>query len=245
MPFLNVRVKDILTIRLGGVTGASKFFLLSEVERRAHALSSAALVPVVSRARHLTTATVTRTTWSKLRDMGERVRLFRPPASLTGLSSVRRYMQKGKSVRGALKVRTRDPWYRTPPPPQVDGFVSGMASRRPWIALNQMSKLSATNTLYVVQFRNPCSVDERSAWALSLLATTIAGISARYIRFYPDGLRKLEPRDFGEIPLRRPTQTNGATRAYAEAIAAFLAGDIESVIRRLKTWGLLDIADEN
>jgi adenine-specific DNA-methyltransferase len=236
----DIRVKDILDIRIGAVTGASKFFLLSEIERRAHGLPRAALVPVLSRSSHLKRATVTFKTWSQLRDQGERVWLFRPPTSVLDHRAVRRYLDSGTPFRVALKVRTRDPWYKTILPAKVDGFISGMASRGPWIALNQMPRLNATNTLYIVRFKAHYSQDEKSSWALSLLAATLAGTAARYIRRYPDGLLKLEPRDLGEIPLRRPTKIKGAQKAYAATVKAFLAGKTSDVIQTLHDWRLLD-----
>ena len=63
-----------------------------------------------------------------------------------------RTVKDGGCKRRALKVRSRDPWYRTPLEPVIHGFMSGMSGWGPWVVFREMPRLAATNTLYVVRF---------------------------------------------------------------------------------------------
>src|SRR5207245_5143386 len=79
------------------------------------------------------------------------------------------------------------------------GFISGMCSDGLWICVNEMARLNATNTLYVVRFRDDLSVNERYACALTLLTTTVSSRLRRLRRRYADGLQKIEPGQLADV----------------------------------------------
>ena len=100
---------------------------------------------------------------------GERVWLFNPSAAATDDPAVDRYLSLDHAAGGcrrhpAFKVRSRDPWFRTPLPPDPQGFISGMCGDGVWICINEM-RADATNTLYVVRFQEGLSVNEHYACA--------------------------------------------------------------------------------
>jgi adenine-specific DNA-methyltransferase len=224
-----VALKSVAKIRLGGVTGDASYFLMGEEKRKFHELPITAVTPVVSKARHLRFAPLERRDWTELKTSGERVWLFNPTASLIRLDPrVKRYVYldpvKGGCNRDAYKVSLRTPWYRTPLLTRADAFMSGMSQYGPWLCINEMQGLRASNTLYVVTFRSR----QREAWykwALALL-TSIAQRQIRGIgRHYADGLVKYEPGPLGEVELPRLKSDADHRSLYQRAVRALLASD--------------------
>jgi adenine-specific DNA-methyltransferase len=239
------RLGEVVEISIGAVTGAADYFLFTEHERRERGLPITCFRPVVTHARHLKGSSVTSRHWKALRAAGERVWLFRPPTSLCRHSAVRRYLSldasHGGCDRSAFKVASRRPWYQTPMPERVDGFVSGMSRNGPWICLKGMAGLSATNTLYVVRFPESWHDDEKAAWALTVLTTEAAAALRAIGREYPDGLVKYEPGDLSELHVRRPRRIKGAFQVYRRAVAALLAGEGSKCRRLADRWFSLEI----
>jgi hypothetical protein len=219
---------SIAEIRLGGVTGDASFFLMNEGRRKSLRLPTGTLTPVVSKAKHLRSPTLTQDIWDGLKCSGERVWLFNPTEAWAKNPHVSNYLglepSKGGCNRQAYKVSIRDPWYRTPLPPLPDAFLSGMSQYGPWLCINETSAVNATNTLYVVRFS---SRDPRDwyKWALALLSSAAQHQIRRIGRRYPDGLIKYEPGPLGRITLPglRPDANHKAL--YCKAVSALLSGN--------------------
>jgi adenine-specific DNA-methyltransferase len=222
---------DIIDIRLGGVTGDSKYFLLTERRRAELGLPVDCLRPVLSKSRHLTCSEMTQCEWDSLRDRGERVWLFDPPPRMLKHPSVDSYlnlpMTLGGCRRGNTKIQTRELWYRTILPKQVDGFISGMTKLGPWITFCRMPRLTATNTLYTIVFQESLTADQKAAWGLSLLASRRQYAVEGTARIYPQGLCKYEPSDLLRLNLQKiPSRVRGARDAYRRAVRLLLGGHI-------------------
>jgi adenine-specific DNA-methyltransferase len=234
------QLKDILDIRLGGVTGDSEYFLLTERKRLRLGLPVGCLRPVVSKARHLVAGELTKTHWEELCNEGERVWLFDPPPELECHPAVESYLNlpvsSGGCQRERYKIRNRSPWYRTPLPEPIDGFMSGMTQYGPWICLRGMESLAATNTLYTVRFRSTLRDDERASWALSLLASEARRLLASVGRVYPSGLVKHEPGDLLELSLPVPRVRAGAKDCYLQAVKLLLAGEVIKCAEFVNGW---------
>lgn len=219
----------LMSVRLGGVTGDASYFLLNETKRKAHGLAVSSLRPVVSRARHLVSAILTRKKWESLKARNDRIWLFYPSVWMRKESAVRKYLEldasQGGCDRNGYKIRNRRPWYRTPLEPRFDGFVSGMSRYGPWICFRGMSRIQATNTLYTVRFVHRMPRGMKFAWALSLLTSYTRDFIERNGRVYAQGLKKYEPSDLMRIPLLIPKKRTGAERIYRKAVDALLAGD--------------------
>ncbi len=234
------RLRDVMRIELGGVTGDASFFLLTESERLYHQLPTHSCLPVLTRARHLDKGSIDTTDWRSLKDKDERVWLFRPSSDLLRDPRVQAYLalpeDKGGCHRMRRKVRSRVPWFLTPLPNRVDGFISGTLHHGPWLTLNLMPELSATNTLYTVQFLDAESLDERAAWGLALLTTVVQEQVSQVRRVYPDGLRKLEPGDLLDLALPTPRRIEGAYRRHLEAVDSAVAGDRQRSAQLADNW---------
>jgi len=219
---------DLIEIRLGGVTGHAGFFLLTEDQRCGLRLPREAVTPVLSRSRHLTDAVIDRRSWHDLLRRGERVWLLRPTGDVSSLPSVADYLarplESGGCDRGRYKIKNRAPWYLTPLPERVDGFMSGMTRNGPWIALRRMRLLNATNTLYVVRFKEKLGLDAKSAISLAMLTTSARDELRRRCRHYADGLMKHEPGDLVQIKVPLARDIREAPAAYSEAVGRLLAG---------------------
>lgn len=225
---------EVMQIRLGGVTGHSKFFLLTEEERKARELPPRSCIPVLTKAKHLTGGQITYADWEKLKKK-ERVWLFHPEKQYARMAPVERYLElpvaEGGCDRDRFKVRIREPWYLTPMPEKVHGFISGMSRFGIWLCLNRMSGLNATNTLYVVSFKKARKVEERAAWALGLLTSPVRESLKAIGRHYPDGLRKFEPGDLAELRVPEPRHTEGALEAYLTATEHLLGSNPDEASR--------------
>ena len=226
---VGTRFGDLAEIRLGGVTGDVQYFLMSEQRRLDLGLPETSVRPVVSRASHLVSGSLTLERWNHLKMRGERVWLFDPPEELLDASSVRRYLElaeeDGGCRKGRYKIRGREPWHRTPLPAEMHGFMSGMSKDGPWIALRRMRGLAATNTLYTVRFLASPTLASRAAIGLALLTSSVRRSLRKKGRIYPDGLVKLEPGDLIDLVLPRLSTRPGVVDAYHAAVDALLVGD--------------------
>jgi hypothetical protein len=223
-----VTLGSIAEIRLGGVTGDARFFLMNDPKRALLGLPVKALTPVVSKARHLRSALLTQSDWHDLKAAGERIWLFNPSEALEKHPRVRRYLTleptEGGCDREAFKVSIRDPWYRTPMPSVPDAFLSGMSQQGPWLCINETHRVNATNTLYVVRFSSRNRGDWYM-WALALLSSEARRQIRRIGRRYPDGLVKYEPGSLGKIELPRLKTDADHKALYIKAAAALLSGN--------------------
>jgi len=139
-----VRLGDVLSVGIGCVTGDSQFFLLTEAERLHHALPLSAVIPVVSKARHLRSALLRASDWQRLLRDEERIWLFKPGKASRKTLGVKRYIELGEKtcdLKGH-KLRSREHWWDVPLIEPCDGFLSGMAKTGPWISLRSMRGLA-------------------------------------------------------------------------------------------------------
>lgn len=221
----------IARVRIGAVTGAAPYFLLSEARRIELGIATNYVRPVLTRARHLEGPEVSKAHWSALRDQGERVWLFWPrPQRGRRSKAVENYLNAGlaKRVHEGHKTGNREKWFLTPINPPADGFMSGMTSHGPWLCLNQADQLTATNTLYTVHFHRPLRRREKAAWALSLLCRTTANQHASVGRRYSKGLLKFEPQDVMDLCVPTPVDmSDNAIGVYRAVVAQLLRGDVE------------------
>ena len=223
-----VRMGQIAEVRIGAVTGDSHFFLLTESQRLAFGLPRSAVRPILSKSDQIVESEIDVNTWHDLLDEGKRVWLLDPSEDTLGDLSVRTYLhlgvENGGCHRGAAKIRNRNPWYRVTLPPNFDGFVSGMSQISPWVMLNRMPGLTISNTLYGVSFPTLRNVDEQAAWCLSMLSSVTARSRSQLVREYPQGLLKLEPKDFADLVVRQPKTTQNARRLYRQAVDLIKSG---------------------
>lgn len=235
----NSRLDELIEIRIGAVTGDADYFLLTERERSDWGLPRSAVKPVLSRRKHLSGATVGIRDWEALRDAGARIWLFRPPDSVLDHPAVKEYLhhaKQGGCNLDAFKVASRNPWHRTPLPRRVDGFLSGMSKRLPFLTLRAMEGLTATNTLYVVRFKRRATPVEKATLGILLLTSSVRRELERHARVYADGLLKFEPTELGSIRVPVVCPRRDAAEILHHATALLLAGREEDAIAKADEW---------
>ncbi len=229
------RLDEVMSVTIGAVTGDARYFLLKDSDRIEWRLPRAVLRPALTHARDLRWAEVGSVAWEQLLQANRRVWLFRPSMRMATHRRVAAYLNLSNSDGGcnqtAFKVRDRDPWYLTELPRRPHGFLSGMSRRGPWIALNRVDSMTASNTLYTVRFREQLSLEGRAAWCLSLLTSDVRRRLEPLGRCYPDGLLKYEPKDLHELQLLVPPGVAGARKAYRCAIALLLADQTDEAVK--------------
>ena len=240
LPEGHVRFDQIAQIRIGAVTGDAHYFLFNEAQRVALGIPSSAVRPILSKARHIVGSEIDQAAWARLLAAGKNVWLFDPCDADVSDPAVRAYLdipeEDGGCRRSAMKIRDRDPWYRVPIPKPFDGFMTGMSQTTSWVALNRMPGLTASNTLYGVNFPTIRSMDERAAWCLSMLSSTTVDSRAQLVRQYPQGLLKLEPGDVASLAVRPPKKTLGARSLYRRAVDLIVAGRPEVAQAMADEW---------
>jgi hypothetical protein len=195
-----------------------------------HSLPRSAVIPVISKARHLKSAFLRSSDWRRLLADSERVWLFKPSKQAQKTLGVRRYLELGESTCDLKrhKLRSREYWWDVPTIEPCDGFLSGMAKAGPWISLRSMEGLSASNTLYVVRLLERMKQEEKAAWALSLLTTYCRQQVTKLGRRYPDGLVKYEPKDLHSLKLPKPRATQNGREKLEAAVSQLLAGNTQA-----------------
>lgn len=231
---------DIATIQIGAVTGDANYFLVNEAQRIELGLPLTAVRPILTKARHIAASEIDQAVWRRLLANGQRVWLFAPNEDETQHPSIRAYLEReeqyGGCNREALKVRNRHPWYSVNIPRRFDGFLSGMSHCYPWVALNRMPNLTASNTLYGVRFRRSMSIDEQAAWCMSMLSSRTAESRAQWVRQYPQGLHKLEPGDIAKLVVRWPKKVKGARTAYHRVVELIRSGKSAEAQATVDCW---------
>jgi adenine-specific DNA-methyltransferase len=233
------KLSDYMSIGIGAVTGDASYFLLSESERIERGLPAASLRPVISRARHLTSPIIDMQVWSELKRSDDRIWLFDPIPSSLDHPAVKKYIGWGTRQGCDIdnhKIQVRHPWYRVRVPRIVDAYLSGMSSIGPLICFRNMERLTATNTLYVVEFCKHQGADDRAALALGMLTSKSQEMLSAAARNYAAGLSKFEPSDLLNIEVPTVSDTSGAWFTYQQVAKLVLQGHRENARQDADRW---------
>lgn len=218
-----------ITVGLGTVTGDSSYFLLNESRRRELRIPISALRPIVSKAKHLASPKIGEAQWNALRQDNERVWLFYPsPRSLQN-RFVQAYLDfglNGGCKVGNHKISIRKPWFSCANVKACDAFMSGMSTMMPTISISAMQSLTATNTLYAVNFIEPkLSQEKRLGIAMSMLQSDVRKQLRENGRPYAAGLLKHEPCDLLQIEVPAIGSVKASWSKYRLALKALRDGD--------------------
>ena len=220
------KCSEVFEVKIGGVTGDASYFVMPDSRRKELGLPVSAMTPVVSKARQITLPLHSLKSWQNHRENDERIWLFRPQGKCLNHKKVAAYLKRSTANGGcnkkAYKIQNRSPWYLTPLPEQIDGFISGMSSAGLWMCMNEMPDLVATNTIYVTSFVEDLTRAEKYAWALSLMTTPVNRQTKRSTRTYADGLSKLEPGEIEDLMLPIPPKIPNAVSLYQKVCSLYL-----------------------
>ena len=135
------------------------------------------------------------------------------------------------------KIRRRGAdWHITPLPPRVDGFMSGMSDRMPFLVVREMRALTATNTLYTVTFKGDTSHEQRCAIGLCMLHSRVRSKLLQCGRVYPGGLLKFEPGDLNSLEVPLVPSVRGAGHFFEAATRLLIDGHEEEAVEMATEW---------
>ena len=221
----------IADVRLGQVTGANSFFLLTADVIREYGIGEEWTKPVVSRASDITGAILTREDVIAQAGRGRPSWLLAipPTANVNSDERLLRYLECGRrqGVDGRHKCRTRWPWYSVPMQTAPDAFLPYMSGSRVRLVLNE-AKVNSTNTIHSVFFDDSIS-EEVARATVAALCSSLSALTAELVgRAYGGGVLKLELKEARHILL--PRSTTMSPRDVREL--ARLTGEMDAAMRR-------------
>lgn len=196
------RLDDYGNVGLGTVTGANKYFAISEETRLEYRLDEADLVRISPPGtRHLAGTTFTSANWETLRRDGERVWMLQPRSRELDVG-LQRYVDLGESlgIDEAYKCRVRSPWWRPPAAKPPDLFFTYMSHRFPRLVVNS-ADVSFLNSMHGVWLGD--ETPKRLAHPLALLTLNSVSLLGAELdgRSYGGGILKMEPKEASGLPV--------------------------------------------
>lgn len=190
---------------LGTVTGANKFFTLSEQTRVKYGLTENQLLKVCPPGtKHLKGLSFSMSQWQSLRDVGERVWMLRPtPTDDSAEVEVYKALGRSLGVDEAYKCQVRKHWWIPPAVPAPDMFFTYMSHRYPRLIANT-ARTTFVNSMHGVRLHKDVSAEAKRALPLLCLnSVTMIGAEV-HGRSYGGGILKMEPREAASLPLPSP-----------------------------------------
>lgn len=193
------RLGDIASVDIGVVTGANKFFILSEAEVKRLQLPESVLTPILR--------TTSDAGGLQLRPT-ETQQLFLVPASPEPTSKrVLSYIAQGErdGVNSGYKCRNRKPWYRVPMPRvRPSAFMPYLNHHAPKLIVNRPRAWS-TNLVHAVALKSAAPDIRALAGAMLSSATMLsAEIEGRA---YGGGVLKFETKEAERLVIPAMTST--------------------------------------
>ncbi len=213
---LVIKLGSIAKVKIGLVTGNSKFFVLKPSEAEKINLKNEWLKPIVAKANQIPGAVLTQEDLDELQQTDSKHLLLKIPPD-TDLSldpDLQRYVDVGRSqgIHSLQKCRTRWPWYSVPYSTIPDMFLTYMSGKRCRLCLNE-AKVNCTNNIHQIflkdgELANMCAASFYSS--LTGLSIELSG------RGYGGGLIKLEPSDAKMLLMPNLESITGSTLTKIE-----------------------------
>ena len=194
------RLGNQAQIHIGAVTGAKKYFVLTDRVIEKYKIEKTCLKPIIAKASQLHGLVLKKSDIVGRNKKKEQPYLFSPPVvdCPAGASA---YIKWGESegFQNGSKCLRRKQWYLVPDIEPPDAFLMYMAGSAVRLVLNK-ARIPCTNTLYAVNWRIS-SKNNASLIACAMLSS-ITQLSAELEgRSYGGGMLKLEPSDAARLVL--------------------------------------------
>lgn len=219
---------SFLEVKIGAVTGANDFFILTEAERRQRRLPLSSVMPVIQKFPTDAGLRVSRPLWKRLRDRGDRCWMLYPEQDDARVS-VQAYLGTfpAADIEANRTFGKRAHWYRTQLTPPPDAYMKYLSSKGPRLALATFDS-QCTNTIHAIYFNAGLTLTQRRMIVLSAMST-FSRLSAEFEgRSYGTDALKLEPSEAKRMRILVPPTVNGRQVARLfSAVHALLANGNE------------------
>jgi adenine-specific DNA methylase len=194
-----------LKVRIGIVTGANKFFVLSEQNANAHSIPPECLQPIIGKFAHCRGLVVSDVDLLRNREAGFRCLLVDTRGEIEAKRSLVDYLNSYPKIYKEQNqtFAKRSTWHLAHDGIRPDGFLSCMQGDGPTLVLNDTG-VTCTNTVHRIFFESGVDNCTQKFLALSLQGT-FAQLSAELEgRSYGSGGLKLEPSEAARILVFEP-----------------------------------------
>lgn len=200
---------DVLTARIGLVTGDNKYFLFSPSRARETKIRLSSLTPLVSKGAMARGLSFTRRDLDRAHDADCSCYLLSVPHFPAPQVGVNRYLETFPKERIATvsTFQKRARWHQPADDNVPDAFWPVMRDLGPKLILNPM-RLHCTNTLHRIFFKPGINQRRRKVVAICLQSTFAQLYAELSGRSYGSGVLKHEPRDVEHIRIPWPEVTN-------------------------------------
>ena len=227
---------------LGTVTGANKFFMLSESAREQAGFNDGVEVTrtVPAGTRHLKGMAFSLEDWRQLRKDGERVWMLNPSISRGDSVALERFLSAGEllEVDQGYKCSIRSPWWKIPVQSPPDFFFTYMSHFGPRLVSNKAGT-TLVNSMHGIRINEGLEREALAALpyasynSVTLLNAELTG------RAYGGGLLKMEPREAALLSVPSPSALESLSSRILPIIAT-----LEALAREKKWSELIHLIDE-
>lgn len=215
-------------VMIGTVTGANRFFVISQSKATKYNLEASYLKPILSKFGHIPGVQVTQDDADLWRHTDKRCLLFHVPSVIEVSEAATAYMaQFPENKRGSNSTfKRRKDWLAADDGKIPDGFLSYMTHDGPRLVLNNAG-LNATNSIHRFYFSGHIQLHTQKLAVISL-CTTFSQLSAEIEgRSYGSGVLKIEPSEAKRIKLVLPEDKSEEeiNVAFAQIDACFRTGE--------------------
>lgn len=192
---------------LGTVTGANKYFCMSDEDRSNHGLEEQVdvIATLPSPARTLSTSLAfTTEDWSALKRAGEPVWMLNPALD-ADRPEVAAYLARGErdKVHEGYKCRHRKDWWRIPVVAAPDLFFTYMSHRMPRLVANE-AHTTFLNSLHGIRLNKDAPKGRAAMLAMTSLNSLTLLFAELNGRSYGGGVLKLEPTETANLRVPGP-----------------------------------------
>lgn len=182
------KISNFCTVRIGVVTGAVKYFILSKSEAKMNGFSRKDMLPIVSSVKELNTYLRRGTNLLK------RLVLFK-----SSNKKIKNYLALGiiRKIDKRRHSELREPWYAVKIGDIPDAFFPYRVSKLPFLAPNTFN-IQSTNSIHRVYFKNLTQTQKK--WLTLSLSSSYSQLSIENnSKTYGRGMLKIEPSGFNDI----------------------------------------------
>jgi adenine-specific DNA methylase len=195
-----LRLGEVVTIRLGVVTGNNDYFILSPKEQEEHQIPDEYVVPIVRRPSQFLGINLNHDDLTTdNRDLKYLLFAIADNSGELG-DAVKKYVELGETLKinEGTKCKGRKPWYSVPETFSPDAFVPCMSASWSRLVINRSNYTCTNNILRLIRKDNMPNI----TWEMISLGmlSSFSQLSAELVgRSYGGGVLKLEPKELQRL----------------------------------------------